>query len=88
MQLARAWQFDFLLVEDHPPEIVAGEILRELQSRRIPLACVILQRRPGTFDAEYFYSLGASGVIQGTKYSEVENWLRERLSMGAAAAGA
>jgi DNA-binding response OmpR family regulator len=88
MQLARSWQFDLLLVGDHPPEIVAGEILRELQSHRIPLACVILQRRPGTFDAEYFYSLGASGVIQGMKYSEVERWLHEHLRLRAAAAGA
>jgi DNA-binding response OmpR family regulator len=87
LYLARSRQFDLLLVGDHPPEVVASEILRELQTRRVSIACAILQRQPGIFDAEYFYSLGAYGVIPGGKPIDVERWLLEHFSTRAAAAG-
>ncbi len=88
MQLAGSRQFDLLLVEDHPPEVTASEILRELQCSRLSIPCAILQpRRKKTFDSEYFYSLGASGVISDWNPNDVGRWVQERFAARAATAG-
>jgi DNA-binding response OmpR family regulator len=86
LKLAHSRQFDLLMVSDHPPQVTGSEILRELQCIRVNLPCVILQTGKNTFDPEYFYSLGAAGVIADRRPSEVARWLRQRLGERAAAA--
>ncbi len=74
----RTRHFDLLLVGDHPPEISGSEMLRELQCSRVSVPCVILKTGSTPFDPEYFYSLGASGVIADWKTAG--EWLRARFA--------
>jgi DNA-binding response OmpR family regulator len=74
----RSRQFDLLLVGDHPPDVAASEILRELQSSRASVSCVILQPEKNVFDSEYFYSLGAGGVIAKWTPDSVCHWVQQR----------
>ena len=86
LELAHSRQFDLLVVSDHPPQVTGSEILREVQCIRVDLPCVILQTGRNAFDPEYFYSLGAAGVIATRRPSEIARWLRQRLGERAAAA--
>ncbi len=86
LSLARSRYFDLFLVGDHPPEVSASEILRELQCGRTSVACIVLPGRRQRFEPEYFYSLGAAGVIEDVSPAAVGRWVWERLSATAAAA--
>ena len=77
LQLARSRQFDLLLVGDHSSQVTGGEVLRELQYSRVSLPCVIVQKKAGTFNADYFYSLGARGVITGWNRKNIAECLWE-----------
>ena len=74
LQLAASRHFDLLLVGDHPPQVSAGEVLRDLQCRRISIPCVVLQTGPA-FLPEYLDSLGATAVIRDWRRLGV--WLQE-----------
>ena len=87
LALARTRQYDLLLVGDQPPEITGSEILRELQCSRVSVPCVILQGAGKSFDPDYYYSLGASGVISNWNVETVGQWLTERFSEHGARAG-
>ena len=86
LQLARSRQFDLLLIGDHSSQVTGGEILRELQYSRVSLPCVIVQKKVGTFNADYFYSLGARGVITDWSPEKITDWLWEYLPKRFAAA--
>ena len=86
LNLLRSRPYDLLVVGDHPPEVTGGEILRELQYCRAAVPCVILQRGSKTFDPDYFYSLGASGVITNWESLDLGRWVLQRLSQQRAAA--
>ncbi|MFB3814266.1 MAG: hypothetical protein ACE14L_09145 [Terriglobales bacterium] len=83
LKLAQARHFDLLLVGDHPPEISASEVLRELQCARAATPCVVLQGGRQRFEPEYFYSLGASGVINTADPEAVAKWVKERFAVKA-----
>ena len=87
MQFARTRQFDLLLIGDHPWQVTSSEILKELQCSRVSIPCVILQAKDSTFDSEYFYSLGASGVISHRKLYDIARWVQDYFDIRAAAAG-
>ncbi len=86
LALARSRHFDLLLVGDHPPEISASEILRQLQCGRVSLPCVVLLGENNLFDPEFFYSLGARGVVNSRRPEDVLLWLEVRYSAVRAAA--
>ncbi len=86
LELARSRHFDLFLVGDHPPEVSASEMLRELQCGRINIACVVLPSRRQPFAPDYFYSLGASGVVEDPDPGAVGSWVRQRLAASARAA--
>jgi CheY-like chemotaxis protein len=55
--------YDLVVIGHYPPNIDAARILRQVTGETGP-ACIVLhhpERFP--FDAEYFYSLGASAVL-------------------------
>jgi DNA-binding NarL/FixJ family response regulator len=79
MQLARSRRHDLMLVGDHPPQVSASEVLRDLQCMRASVPCVVLQTGPGAFVAEDYYSLGASGVVRD--WQGIDVWLRERMAL-------
>jgi CheY-like chemotaxis protein len=59
VELLRSRHFDLILAADHEPQLDAGEILREVQSR---VPCIIL--RNGTHcDPAYLLALGAKAVL-------------------------
>lgn len=88
LKLVASRHFDLLLVGDNAPEVSGSEVLRELQCGRVGIPCVILQTGPGPFEPDYFYSLGASGVIQNWKSVDVGQWVSKRYpAVRAAAAG-
>jgi hypothetical protein len=69
-----------LLLGDHPPEVSASEFLCDLQCGVGDLPCVVLLGSAGPFSEQYFYSLGASGVIAEREWDEiclrVQEWFR------------
>ena len=87
MQLARSRHFDLWLVGDHPPQVTGSEILRELQCSRLSVPCLVLQSRCSAFSSEYFYSLGASGVIPDGGANDVGRSVQNYFMTRAAAAG-
>jgi CheY-like chemotaxis protein len=86
LKLARAGHFDLLLIAEHPPEVSAVEFLRELQCGPGGVPCLVLQRSPGPFSEQYFYSLGASGVVVGRRYEEIGQRVQEWFCANRAAA--
>lgn len=62
-QLLASNYFDLLVVGDHPPEVDAGAILRDLRAQRNSCACFILEPTIRPSDLERFRSLGAICVI-------------------------
>jgi CheY-like chemotaxis protein len=81
LQLLNARPFDAMLIGDHPPEVTASEILREVQCRRMNVICVIMQRREQPVSPDYF-SLGASGVIGSSTTAEMAQMLQELIPTG------
>jgi len=86
LQLARSRQFDLLLIGEHSSQGTGGEILRELQYSRVSLPCVIVQNKAATFNADYFYSLGARGVIMDWSPQNIADCLWEYFPKRVAAA--
>ena len=54
---------DLMLIHDHPPEINAAAILRELHSRGSVLPVLILRGSAGENDADHFRRIGAMDVV-------------------------
>jgi CheY-like chemotaxis protein len=77
LQWLRSLPFDVLLIGDHPPEVTASELLREIQCSDITVQCVILQRGRNAFKPEYFSSLGANGVIESSTPADIATLLQE-----------
>lgn len=59
LELLRSRHFDLVMAADHEPQLDAGGVLRELQSR---VPCIIL-RNGGQRDPAYFLALGAKAVL-------------------------
>jgi len=59
LELLRSGHFDLVMVADHEPQLDAGEVLREAQSR---VPCIVL-RNGGHCDPAYFLALGARAVL-------------------------
>jgi DNA-binding NtrC family response regulator len=88
VELASTRHYDLMVVGEHSPEVSASAMLRELQCRCPSLPCVVVQSRQERLDAEYYYSLGAAGVVKDAATAAVGEWVRERLQTRAAAAAA
>jgi DNA-binding response OmpR family regulator len=73
MKLLRSRHFDLIVAADHEPQLAAGEILREVQSR---VPCIIL--RNGTHsDPAYFLALGAKAVLFAWERETLINFVQE-----------
>ena len=81
LELLNTRPFEALLIGDHPPEVTASEILREVQCSRINVACVILQRGTKPFTPDYV-SLGANGVIESSSSLEMAQLLQDLIPPG------
>ena len=81
-------RFDLLLVGEHPPEVDAAEMLRQLQYNRLSAPAIILLPEVYPFAPEYFYSLGAAEVISKWHYGELAQHLQQRWAAPARAAAA
>jgi CheY-like chemotaxis protein len=88
LQWLRDQPYDVLLVGDHPPEVTASELLREVQCSGINVQCVILQRGRSRFKPDYFCSQGANGVIDSATPADIAQLLQEILVPGSTAARA
>jgi len=61
-QLLASGSFDLIVIGDHPPELDAARILRDL-SVQGARSCLILRGTVLANDIEYFCGLGAIGVV-------------------------
>ncbi len=84
-----ARSFDLMLIEDHPPALNAGELLRQMQYKRIGSPCIVLRSRQDRFAEEYLYSVGALEVLTAADEEQVANRLEQHFArrLRAAAAG-
>lgn len=62
-QLLGSIAVDLMLIYDHPPEVNAAAILRDLSSRESILPVLILRGVAGENDHDQFRRLGAMGVV-------------------------
>ncbi|MBZ5566373.1 MAG: hypothetical protein LAN64_00835 [Acidobacteriia bacterium] len=63
--------FDFVLIGDHPPELDAEKILRELEVRNPDCRRLVLKPIARESDRERFQSVGASVVIAKRDLSQI-----------------
>jgi DNA-binding NtrC family response regulator len=80
--------YDLLLVGEHPPAVDAGEILRQLQYKRLNTPTLVLLPEVYPFEPEYLYSLGACEVLAEWQYSEVVEHVIARFAARTRAAAA
>jgi DNA-binding response OmpR family regulator len=76
LHLVQSHRFDLLLIGDHPPQVAASEVLRQVQSGRTSVPCIILQQKSAPFSEEYFYSLGAAGVVTSREPGEIDRQIQ------------
>ncbi len=64
--------FDLVLVDDYLPDLLIGEILRQIRRVEIPPPVIVMQATPPTRGAIARYnSLGASNLINKRKPAEI-----------------
>lgn len=81
LDLLACWDFDLLLVGDHPPEVRSAELLKTLRSRHISTPCIVLQTTACyPFENQYLCWLGAHAVMPKSEYRDIVAKIRERLS--------
>jgi len=78
-QLLHTRSFDLVLIGDHPPEVDAPAILRDLGSPGIH-SSLILRETVLEDDIEYFCGLGATGVVPRRNPLAVLEQVRRALS--------
>ncbi len=62
-QLLETSRFDLILIGNHPPELDAAAIVDDFSLRGTCPSVLILQAVVAEKDVEYFYRLGALGVV-------------------------
>ncbi len=86
-ELLRSCPFDMLLVGDHPPEIPAGDLLKQVRDTHSGIQCMVLQSAaPAAHD--YFRSLGALAVVAKHRHHEIVQLIKNQLGGRAMAAAA
>ena len=71
VRLFTADGFDFVLIGDHPPELDAVRILRELVVRHPDCKCLVLESIVQESDFERLQPVGASAVIPKRDISQI-----------------
>jgi len=83
-----ARSFDLLLVEDHPPIVNAGEMLRQMQYSRISSPCIVLRCKQDRFAEEHLFSVGALDVLSAWDEEQVADRVEQHFARRARAAAA
>lgn len=76
-QLFEGSYFDFLIVGDHPPELDAAMILRDVQGQGCCGACLVMLPHPRSSEVERFGALGAVAVISKEDHPSVLELVRK-----------
>ncbi len=86
-ELLRSRRFDLLLVGDHPPELPAGDLLKDIREGQSVTRCMVLQSAAPARHSD-FQSLGAVAVVSRHRHDEIVRLIKNQLATRAMAAAA
>lgn len=72
-------RFDMVLVGDHPPEIPASEVLKQLRKMQCFIHCGVLHSAEPSAN-EYFHSLGAFAIYDKLLPNEIVQLIKNQFS--------